>query len=242
MAVKVIRRKYANNPEFIRRFEFEAQTIAHLEHPHIVPLYDYWRDPDGAFLVMRYLKGGSLLTALETGPWGTAATAEMLDQVAQALADAHQQGIVHRDVKPANILLDESGNAYLSDFGIAKDLMDEMQKTTDGAMMGTPDYISPEQILNDPITAQTDIYSLGAVLYEILSGEQPFADSSVANLLYKHLNEPIAPLAVSRPDLPPEIDEVIQRATAKQPADRYANALEMAVAFRSAVQGTSGDR
>jgi WD40 repeat protein/serine/threonine protein kinase len=241
VAVKVIRRKFANDPEFIRRFEFEAQTIAHLEHPYIVPLYDYWRDPDGAYLVMRYLKGGNLLTALETGPWDTEATAEMLDQLAQALDAAHQQGIVHRDIKPANILLDESGNAYLSDFGIAKDLMDEMQLTADGAVMGTPDYISPEQILNNPVTAQTDIYSLGAVLYEVLTGERPFADSSVANLIHKHLNEPIAPLAESRPDLPLEIDEVIQRATAKQPADRYASALEMAAAFRTALQGISGE-
>ncbi len=192
VAVKVIRRKYADNPEFIRRFEFEAQTIAHLEHPHIVPLYDYWRDPDGAYLVMRYLKGGNLLTALETGPWDVAATADILDQMAQALDAAHQQGIVHRDIKPANILLDESGNAYLSDFGIAKDLTGKMQQTADWAVVGSPDYISPEQILNTPVSAQTDIYSLGAVLYEMLTGEQPFANSSLANLLYKHLHEPIA--------------------------------------------------
>ncbi|MDX1417478.1 MAG: protein kinase, partial [Candidatus Promineifilaceae bacterium] len=237
VAVKVIRRKYANDPEFIRRFEFEAQTVAHLEHPHIVPLYDYWRDPDGAYLVMRYLKGGNLLAALEMGPWELATTAGMLDQVAQALNAAHQQGIVHRDIKPANILLDENGNAYLSDFGIAKDFMVEMQLTAEGAMLGTPDYISPEQILNQPVTPQTDIYSLGAVLYEVLSGERPFPESSVANLFYKHLNEPIAPLAESRPDLPPQVDEVIQRATTKNPADRYATALEMAAAFRSAVQG-----
>ena len=239
VAVKVIRRQYADNAEFIRRFEFEAKTIANLEHPHIVPLYDYWRDPDGAYLVMRYLKGGNLLTALETGPWDTAATAEMLDQVAQALDAAHQQGIVHRDIKPANILLDESGNAYLSDFGIAKDLTGETPQTADREAVGSPDYISPEQILNDPITAQTDIYSLGAVLYETLTGEQPFADSSLANLLFKHLHEPIASLAESRPDLPPEINDVIQRATAKEPEERYVNAQEMAAAFRSAVHDTS---
>ncbi|MDX1417417.1 MAG: protein kinase [Candidatus Promineifilaceae bacterium] len=237
VAVKVIRRKYANQPEFIRRFEFEAQTIAHLEHPHIVPLYDYWRDPDGAYLVMRYLKGGNLLAALETGPWDMTTTGSMLDQVARALDAAHQQGIIHRDIKPANILLDENGNAYLSDFGIAKDPLADMQLTGTGAMMGTPDYISPEQILNDPVTPQTDIYSLGAVLYEVLSGEKPFAEAMVANLFYKHLQEPMAPLAESRPELSPQVDEVIQRATAKNPADRYATALEMAAAFRSAVQG-----
>lgn len=240
VAIKVIHRKYANNPEFIRRFEFEAETIAHLEHPHIVPLYDYWRDPDGAFLVMRYLKGGNLLDALKTGPWEPFSTAKILDQVAQGLNAAHKQGIVHRDIKPANILLDEDGNAYLSDFGIAKDAKVQLQLTAVGALMGTPDYISPEQILNDPVTPQADIYSLGAVLFEMLSGERPFADSSVANLFYKHLKEPIALLGDTRPDLPSQIDEVIQRATAKNPKDRYATALEMAAAFRAAIQGTSG--
>ena len=104
VAVKVIRRKYANDPEFIRRFEAEAQIIAHLEHPYIVPLYDYWRDPDGAYLIMRYLRGGNLLSALENGPWEAEPAAQMLDQVAAALAAAHRQGVIHRDIKPANIL------------------------------------------------------------------------------------------------------------------------------------------
>lgn len=237
VAVKVILRKYANDPEFIRRFETEAQIIAHLEHHHVVPLYDYWRDPDGAYLVMRYLRGGSLLSALESGPWELEPAARMLDQVTAALAAAHRQGVVHRDIKPANILLDEAGNGFLSDFGIAKDLTGEMPMTAKGAIVGSPDYISPEQILNETVTPQTDIYSLGTVLYETLAGEKPFPDSSVANLIYKHLNEPIPPLSASRPELPPQIDEVIQRATAKQPADRYADALEMAEAFRRAIKG-----
>ncbi len=237
VAVKVIHRRYANDPEFIRRFEAEAQTVAQLEHPFIVPLYDYWRDPAGAYLVMRYLRGGNLLSALEQGPWDLEPTLKMLEQVAGALSAAHRQGVVHRDIKPANILLDEEGNAYLSDFGIAKDLTGEMQLTADGAIIGTPDYISPEQIKNEPVTPQTDLYSLGAVLYETLTGEKPFPDSSVINLIHLHLNQPVPLVSASRPDLPAEIDTVIQRATAKRPADRYANALEMAVAFRAALGG-----
>ncbi len=228
VAVKVIRRKYANDPEFIRRFEAEAQIIAHLEHPHIVPLYDYWRDPEGAYLVMRYLRGGSLLSALENGPWETETAAQMLDQIASALAAAHRQGVIHRDIKPANIILDETGNAFLSDFGIARELTREAQLTAEGAILGSPDYISPEQILNEAVTPQTDIYSLGSVLYETLTGEKPFPDSSVANLIYKHLNDPVPTLRISRPELPIQIDEVIQRATAKNPTDRFATALEMA--------------
>jgi len=238
VAVKVIRRRYANDPEFIRRFEDEAQTVARLEHPFIVPLYDYWRDPDGAYLVMRYLRGGSLLSALETNPWDIEKASQMLDQVASALSAAHHQGIIHRDIKPANILLDETGNAYLSDFGIAKVLGAYRGLTAAGAVMGTPDYISPEQILNEQVGPQSDIYSLGAVLFETLTGEKPYGDSSVANLIYKQLNDPFPLVNTSRPDLPPQIDQVIQKATAKRPADRFDDALEMAEAFRRAWQGT----
>ena len=237
VAVKVIRRRYANNPEFIRRFEDEAQTVARLEHPYIVPLYDYWRDPDGAYLVMRYLRGGNLLTALEKNPWDVEPAGQMLDQVASALSAAHQQGVIHRDIKPANILLDENGNAYLSDFGIAKELGIDRQFTAAGAILGTPDYISPEQILNEQVGSQSDIYSLGAVLFETLTGEKPYGDSSVANLIYKQLNEPFPLVSASRPDLPPQIDRVIQKASAKRPADRFDDALEMAEAFRRAWQG-----
>jgi serine/threonine protein kinase len=237
VAVKVIRRKYANDAEFIRRFEAEAQTIANLEHPNIVPLYDYWRDPEGAYLVMRFLRGGSLLTSLESGPWDLGPAMKMMDQVTSALSAAHRQGVVHRDIKPANILLDETGNSYLSDFGIAKSLTGEMQLTATGAILGTPDYISPEQIKNEPIGPETDIYSLGAVLYETLTGEKPFPDASMANLIYKHLNEPMPMVSTSRPDLPAQIDAVIQRATAKPPADRYTDAVEMAEAFRKAIRG-----
>lgn len=158
VAVKVIRRKYANDPQFIRRFEAEAQTIARLEHPYIVPLYDYWREPDGAFLVMRLLRGGNLLASLAQGPWDTTATSKLVDQIASALAAAHQHGIVHRDIKPANILFDKAGNAYLSDFGIAKNIMQDLELTGRKGLIGTPDYISPEQLRNEPVTPQSDLY------------------------------------------------------------------------------------
>ncbi|MDT8306570.1 MAG: protein kinase, partial [Anaerolineae bacterium] len=134
VAVKVIRRKYSDDPEFIRRFETEAQTVARLEHPYIVPLYDYWRDPEGAYLVMRYMRGGSLLSELRRGPWQPQRAAGMLEQIASALAIAHQAGIVHRDIKPGNILLDEAGNAYLADFGIAKVSPSEQRLTGAGSV------------------------------------------------------------------------------------------------------------
>jgi serine/threonine protein kinase len=122
VAIKIILPGWANNPEFIRRFETEAQVIARLEHPHIIPLHDYWRDPSGAYLVMRYLRGGSIRDALREGPYDLESTSRLLDQVASALDLAHRNRVIHRDIKPGNILLDEDGNAYLGDFGIAKDL------------------------------------------------------------------------------------------------------------------------
>ena len=237
VAVKVIRRKYADDPEFIRRFDAEAQLIARLEHPYIVPIYDYWRDSQGAFLVMRLLRRGSLLADLESGPWEIEPTLKLVDQISSALAAAHCQGIVHRDIKPANILLDEAGNAYLSDFGIAKHLVGELQLSTAGVIMGTPDYVSPEQLRNETVGPSSDIYSLGAVLYEILTGERPFPEIPVAMLLQKQMEEPIPHVSASRPDLPREIDAVIQRATAKEPGERYDNVLAMAEALRQAARG-----
>jgi serine/threonine protein kinase len=239
VAVKVIRREYADDPAFIRRFEAEAQTIARLEHPYIVPLYDYWRDPEGAYLVMRYLRGGSLHAALQEGPWDGQRTAAMLEQIAGALAAAHRQGIVHRDIKPGNILLDEAGNAYLADFGIAKVLGSERALTAEDAVRGSLDYVSPEQLRSEPVTAQSDIYSLGAVLYETLTAAKPFGAVDVARLVYNHLHEPLPLVTTTRPDVPPEVDVVLQKATAKQPAARYATVLEMASAFRAAIRGAA---
>ena len=246
VAVKIIRRRYANDPAFIRRFEAEAQTIARLEHPHIVPLYDYWREPAGAYLVMRLLRGGNLLSALEEGPWPPERAAKLLDQIAPALNTAHRQGIVHRDIKPANILFDEAGNGYISDFGIAKDLSadphaGENQLTLQGEILGTPDYISPEQLQEKAVSPQSDIYSLGAVLYEILTGEKPFPNAPLITIIQNHLNTPFPLAGSSVPGLPAEIDLVIQRATAKNPADRYGDVLQMADAFRQALHGRLPD-
>ena len=147
VAIKIILPEYANRPDFIRRFESEAQIVAQLEHLHIVPLYDYWREPGGAYLVMRLMKGGSLEHSLrENGPWQPAEAARLVDQIASALDTAHKQGVVHRDLKPANILLDEEHNAYLSDFGIAKEIGVEAGVTQTGVIIGTPAYLTPEQV------------------------------------------------------------------------------------------------
>ncbi len=234
VAIKVILPQYANQPEFIRRFEVEAQLIARLEHPYIVPLFDYWRDPDGAYLVMRWLPS-NLRLSLERGAWSAEMAARMLEQLAGALTIAHREGVIHRDIKPENILLDEDKNAYLADFGIAKDTHVKTDKET-GTTVGSPAYITPEQIKGEPVTAQTDIYSLGLVIYESLAGERPYADATTPEELnQRHLNTPLPYLATRHLNLPAALDEVLQTATAKNPEQRYTNVLRFAAQFRAAL-------
>jgi len=230
VAIKIILPHFTNHPDFIRRFETEAHLIARLEHLHIIPLYDYWRDPDGAYLVMRWLRGGSLRDALhQNGSYDLESAALLLDQIASALASAHRSHVIHRDLKPGNVLLDEDGNAYLADFGIAKDLGKSGITELD-TIVGSPDYIAPEQARSELVTPQTDIYSLGVVLYEIIMGAHPFPNLTAVERLYKHLNDPLPII----PNVPDGVNAVIQKATAKNPAHRYADAIAMAVAFREA--------
>jgi WD40 repeat protein/type II secretory pathway predicted ATPase ExeA len=240
VAIKIIRPDYANNPEYIRRFEAEAQMVARLDHLHIVPLYDYWRDPTGAYLVMRWLRGGSLRQALKPGGFSLEVVQRILEQIGAALTVAHKQDVIHRDLKPDNILLDEQGNAYLGDFGIAKDLA--TSQTTTGAIIGTPDYLSPEQIQGDPLTGQSDIYSLGIILYELLTGQKPYQAPTLTALLHKHLNEPLPSVRIVNPQFSEGIDMVIKRATSKDPTLRYSDAMAMARDFARAVSNVVGTR
>jgi serine/threonine-protein kinase len=236
VAIKVILPQYADQPEFIRRFEAEAQLVARLEHPHIVPLYDYWREPGVAFLVMRLLRGGSLHNWLQQGPLPIETTAQLIAQIGGAVHVAHAAGVVHRDLKPANILLDDARNAYLADFGIAKDLAQPHEAIAlAGAFVGSPAYSSPEQIRAEPVTPQTDIYALGILLYELLTGQRPFNGPNSAAFIQQHLTASVPPLAEQRSGMPGELDNVIQRATAKVPSARYTDALEFVAAMQAAL-------
>jgi WD40 repeat protein/serine/threonine protein kinase/DNA-binding XRE family transcriptional regulator len=235
VAIKIILPQYANQPDFIRRFETEAQLIAHLEHPHIVPLYDYWREPGVAYLVMRLLRGGSVRTRLENGSLPLEFVDRLMEQICHALAAAHRLGIIHRDLKPANILLDEDGNAYLSDFGIAKNLGNLDNLTQVDAIVGSPNYISPEQIRSETVCPQTDIYCLGVTLYELLTGALPFQGPTPMAVIYKHITTPLPPLSPERTDLPAALDQVIARATAKDPLERYPDAETMLSAWRQSL-------
>jgi ABC-type oligopeptide transport system substrate-binding subunit/serine/threonine protein kinase len=227
VAVKIILSKYADQPEFAARFDAEAQMVAGLEHPHIVPLYDTWTDEDGAHLVMRLLRGGSLKDLLASGPLEPENIVEIVRQVASALDAAHRQGVIHRDLKPSNILFDGDGNAYLSDFGIAKNLEAEITLTPTGAILGSPAYMAPEQIRGEKLTNLSDVYSLGALIYELLTDRPPFSDLETTSLLYKQLHEPLPLVTDTYPELPAAVDLVIQQATAKNQYERYGSAALM---------------
>jgi len=239
VAIKVILPQHANQPDFIRLFEAEAQLIARLEHPHIVPLYDFWRDPEGAYLVMRYVRGGNLRNLQTNGLPDVNKALTILEQISSALDAAHRHQVVHRDIKPDNILLDEDGNAYLSDFGIAQILKTGGSDTNDGekTLTGSMGYISPEQALGDALSRRSDIYSLAVVAFELLAGKHPFYESSPTLQMVKHLTVSLPPIANFRADLPSSVDDVIQRASAKNPDDRYENASDFAMALRFAVGG-----
>jgi len=225
VAIKVIRPELVNQPSFVRGFESEARLVAQLEHPHLVPLYDYWRDPEGAYLVMRWLRGGALRQALERGPWNLEPASRLLSQVAGALAYAHRQGVVHRDVKPANVLLDEDGHAYLSDFGIAARFAD--LENARRPVTSSPAYVPPEELAGQPLTPRSDIYGLGLLTFELLTGQWPPMDGSLPSL------------RAVRSELPAALDEVVIRATASDPYERYESVDAFVAAFAAAAGGVA---
>jgi WD40 repeat protein/DNA-binding SARP family transcriptional activator len=220
VAIKVIRPELVNQAPFVRGFEAEAQLVAQLEHPHVVALYDYWRDPEGAYLVMRWLRGGSLQQTLERGPWNLEPASRLLAQVGSALAYAHRQGVVHRDVKPANVLLDEEGNAYLSDFGIAARLADP--ENPGRPVTSSPAYVPPEELSGQAQTTLSDIYGLGLLTFELLTGRRPPMDGSLPSL------------GAVRPELPAALGDVVARATASSPAERFESVDAFLAAFTAA--------
>ena len=216
VAIKVIRPELANEPAFIRRFEAEAQLVAQLEHPHIVPLYDYWREPDGAYLVMRWLRGGSLRQRSSAARGTLEAALALVAQIGGALADAHRPGVVHRDVKPANVLLDEDGNAYLSDFGIAARLQDADDPRRPSR---SPAYMSPEELGASSGPPRSDIYSLGLLA------------SSCSPASGRRWTQRCRRSQRCVPTLPDALDAVIGRATAVDPASATTSVDAFLVAF-----------
>jgi serine/threonine protein kinase len=233
VAVKVIQARFEQDEDFLRRFKHEAQALAALEHPHIVPVYEYGNQDEVAYLIMPYISGGTLKDRVKAGPLTLTNAVELLEQLAAALDFAHQQAIIHRDIKPANVLLRESNWPLLADFGVAK-LANMTAQSTNGHV-GTPLYMAPEQWLGQVVSPQTDIYALGIVFYELLTGAPPFTGDDWGGIMRQHLQDTAEPMRQVNSNIPVELEAVVQKAIAKEPSQRYATAQTFAQAAKQAI-------
>lgn len=220
VAIKLLPPATLLDPSFKQRFQREATTIASLEHHSIVPVYDFGESEERPFLVMRYMRNGSLEDKLQRGEVSVEDALSVVKRIGSALDYAHQRGVIHRDVKPANILYGEDGVPYLSDFGIVKLSEASVQFTKDG-FLGTPYYMAPESADPDGTTTLIDIYALGVTLFQMLTGKVPYDGQRPSGILMAHVTKPIPDVRESRADLPAEVQAVIEKAMAKQPATRY---------------------
>jgi serine/threonine protein kinase/ABC-type sugar transport system substrate-binding protein len=238
VALKVLSAEQsALDSSFRQRFEQEVAVIASLEHLHIMPVYSYGIDGDFVYLAMRLSRGGTLAELMQREKLSQERVLELFTQIAQGLAYAHSKGVVHRDLKPSNILLDDDGNTYLTDFGLAKILGKEADITHSGNVVGTPAYMSPEQLKGDTLDHRADIYGLGIILYQMLTNQRPFEGDSanVVSLIYKQLEQmPVSPSKVD-PNITPEIDGIVIKALQKDPERRFSSVGEMAEALQEAV-------
>ena len=232
VALKLLTRESLKEPQVRERFERETKIIARLEHAAIVPVYDVGRDRDQLFFVMRYMAGGTLVERIQNGALSLGEVAHILQRIAAALDYAHSKGIIHRDVKPGNILFDEYNNAYISDFGIAKFAQAAIRLTNSG-IIGTPTHMSPEQARGEDVDGRSDIYSLGVILFEMLSGKTPFEATTPLGMAFKHASEQPPHIRDINPNLPPGVEPIIDKVLAKDRDQRYSTGAALADAFIS---------
>ena len=245
VAIKVLRADLIEQDEFLERFRREAHAVSGLRHANIVQVFDFDVQDDFYYMVMELLEGDTLRARLNE--YRLKKERMPLDEIARILADilsgleyAHSEGIIHRDIKPANIMLTKKDQAVLTDFGIAQ-ILGSTRVTVSGAMMGTLNYMAPEQGLENRCDARSDIYSLGIVLFEMLTGYPPFDADTPLAILMKHLNDPLPLPSKLDPSLPPSFEQIVLKALAKDPADRYQSAEEMLVAVQKMLQGLSSE-
>jgi serine/threonine-protein kinase len=236
VAVKILHARYADDASFLARFRREAQAAASLNHPNIVAVYDFGEDGGRPFIVMEYVAGQSLRDLLRPGAVPPQRAVRIVSEAAMGLHYAHERGLVHRDIKPANILLSEDSDVKVADFGIARAVSAESVTQT-AAIFGTAAYVAPEQAQGENVDRRTDIYALGTVLYELLTGRQPFTAESAVALAYKHVSEPPPPPTRVNPDISPQLEAVVLKAMAKDPADRYQTGRDMALDLARAIEG-----
>jgi serine/threonine-protein kinase len=236
VAIKIMSPLLTDDPQFEARFRQEAQTVAALEHPHILPVIDFGEQAGILYLVMRYIGGGTLHDLIQKGGRLPPEVAlRYLGDIGSAVDYAHAHGIVHRDIKPKNVLLDNSGNAFVADFGLAKITAAGGITRSGMGLMGTPHYMSPEQGKGLPVDSRSDLYSLAVLFYEMLTGRVPYDADSTVGIVMKHINEPVPPVTSVVKDLPPALDAVLQKGLAKEPGQRYASGAEFTKAVAEAL-------
>jgi serine/threonine protein kinase len=244
VAVKVLPPGLAEEENFKARFQREAQVLMGLRHPHIVPMLDFGEEDDIFYLVMPYMQMGTLRQRLRKGPLKPEDGAHIIEQMASALQYAHEGGVIHRDVKPSNILIDDKGNAWLSDFGTAY-VYEATAQLTGSGLIGTPHYMAPEQARGEPVTPKTDEYALGVILYQMCTGQLPYEADTPLAIAMKHANEPLPLPRLVNENLPEAIEGVLIRALSKNPDDRYETVIEFSAAFNEALRNvydpTSGE-
>ncbi len=237
VAIKIIHKAISSERTSLDRFQREARLIAKLEHPHILPVYDYNGEHDPPYIVMRYMPTGTLKDILKREPLRLNEVVFLIRQIASALDYAHKQGVIHRDIKPSNIMVDSEGNAFLTDFGIARMVEGTQGLTASGMAVGTPGYMAPEQGMGLNVDGRVDIYALGVMLFEMLTGKLPYQAETPIAIILKHINDPIPSAHQHNSELPETVDKVIQRAMAKDPNDRYQTAMDLADDLARAVGG-----
>ena len=245
IALKVLNPEAAEDDAFRERFVRAYRLVAGINHPNIVPVYDAGVWQDSLYIAMRYVAGGNLKARLRIGPLAPERTVATLAQVAAALDAAHARGLVHRDVKPANVLVDggatpeEPEIAYISDFGLIKSVQSSGVATATGEILGTIDYVAPEQIEGRPVDARADVYSLGCVAFECLTGRVPFRRDNDAATLWAHMQEAPPAAREVNPSLPRGVDRALRRALAKDPDDRLSSCTDLVEALRREVESVT---
>src|SRR5262245_50032679 len=241
VALKLLAPELSDDPGFRERFVRESEAAASIDHPNVIPIYQSGEADGALFMAMRYVEGTDLRTLLaKEGPLPPERAVRICAQVADALEAAHERGLVHRDVKPANILVGRSDHAYLSDFGLIRRQEVSTAITKTGQFMGTIDYVAPEQIKGQAVDGRADIYSLGCVLYECLTGEPPFRRETEVATLYAHLEDPPPAPSTKVPTCPTALDKAAVKAMATKPADRFATAQEFKGEVRTTTQASIG--
>jgi serine/threonine protein kinase len=238
VAVKVLPRHMSASEEFVNRFRREAKLLAQLQHPHILPVFDYGEADGYPYIVMPFVNSGTLANLLQNRQLSLPEVRRVMTQLGDALGYAHARGMIHRDIKPSNVLIDERGNCLLTDFGLARMAESSTKITSSGAVMGTPAYMSPEQGAGSNIDHRSDIYSLGIILYEMVTGRVPYTAETPVAVVFKHIQDPLPSARKLNPNLPESIELVLLKALAKNPDDRYQNAEDFVRAIQKAVPDT----